>query len=298
MLLVAGGSFWTSAPWEGGSKHYSDKIFGLSDVGGEWKSIGALPVPLAYAAFAMHDGELYIAGGENAEGILRTAYRVSVTAAGARIIRLADLPFPLVNGCGAFLGDVFYVCCGQAGKSLDSATGGLWSFEGGKWVEQAALPASPRILPIFQPLGDGLVLASGAGSQLRSGQTVRSYLQDVWTFHPRAGWHHWAALSMPAVAAPFVSDRKEVFIFGGDDGSVPAGAALEEPHHGFQRNVVALSESGVRRLNDCDLPLSLVTTGAALWRGAVIVPGGEDRAGSRSARVLACEKKLLVADED
>jgi hypothetical protein len=33
-------------------------------------------------------------------------------------------------------------------------------------------------------------------------------------------------------------------------------------------------------------PVSLVTTSAVNWQGAVIIPGGEDRPGHRSARAL------------
>jgi len=297
-ILVAGGSVWTAAPWKHGKKQYRDDVMVLREFDGVWETVGRLPVPVAYAACAASQDELYVAGGENADGVLRNVYSVSTRGSVARVVRLPNLPCPLTDGSGAVLEGIFHVCCGQTGPDLKSATNRHWALVGGRWVEQDPLPGVARILPICQPTGGCFTLGSGAGFRIQSDRLVRSYLKDVWRFDPRTGWQEIGSLFVPCVAAPSLAYGDGLFIFGGDDGSLASAWHLQDQHPGFSKSVTRVSANSVRGLRGCDLPISLVTSGTALWRGRVVIAGGEDRAGSRSARVLACKGGALVENEN
>jgi N-acetylneuraminic acid mutarotase len=77
-------------------------------------------------------------------------------------------------------------------------------------------------------------------------------------------------------------------LIGGDDGHM-AGVVLRpgEKHPGFSRRVWRYSVDRNIWVAEGELPVGLVTTGAAVLRdGPIVIPGGEDRPGSRSNQVL------------
>ncbi|MGB9612534.1 MAG: hypothetical protein ACPL7M_16300 [Bryobacteraceae bacterium] len=77
-----------------------------------------------------------------------------------------------------------------------------------------------------------------------------------------------------------------MLILGGDDGSF-AAADLGPRHPGFCRAILKLDEAGWREIGA--LPHAVVTTGIARWSAGAAIPGGEDRPGRRSSRVLFLE---------
>ena len=76
-IIAAGGANFpqaapgASTPEERGPKAYHQDIFKLRN--GQWSKAGTLPAPLGYAAFASVGKGLAVAGGHNAEGILKDA---------------------------------------------------------------------------------------------------------------------------------------------------------------------------------------------------------------------------------
>lgn len=76
-VIAAGGANFpqaapgASTPEERGPKTYYQDIFKLRN--GQWSKAGTLPVPLGYAAFASVGKGLAVAGGHNAQGILKDA---------------------------------------------------------------------------------------------------------------------------------------------------------------------------------------------------------------------------------
>jgi N-acetylneuraminic acid mutarotase len=77
-------------------------------------------------------------------------------------------------------------------------------------------------------------------------------------------------------------------IFGGDDGKLATQIfSLKNQHPGFSLNVLRLDAHGLIWSSISQLPLSLVTTGSAFWQGQFVIPGGENKPGHRSNRVIA-----------
>jgi N-acetylneuraminic acid mutarotase len=121
------------------------------------------------------------------------------------------------------------------------------------------------------------------------GSLVRHYLREVWSFQAESSWQRLAEMPTAAVAAPAACDEDgNVLLIGGDDGHM-AGVVLQsgEQHPGFSRAVWRYSPQSQGWAVAGELPVGLVTTGSAVWKdGRIVVPGGEDRPGSRSDRVL------------
>jgi len=132
----------------------------------------------------------------------------------------------------------------------------------------------------------GAELLTGA-----DGEVSRRYLNDGWRYWPGAdnkGWRGIADVPRPVVAATAIDDgASRILVFGGDDGANAHRVfELKDDHPGFSRDILAYDIATDKWSKTGVLPVSLVTTSAVKWRGAVIIPGGEDRPGHRSARAL------------
>lgn len=94
-IIAAGGANFpqaapgASTPEERGPKAYHQDIFKLRN--GQWSKAGTLPAPLGYAAFASVGKGLAVAGGHNAEGILKDALLIK---ADGSVEKLPPLPRP------------------------------------------------------------------------------------------------------------------------------------------------------------------------------------------------------------
>ena len=84
-----------------------------------------------------------------------------------------------------------------------------------------------------------------------------------------------------------------IMIFGGDDGSQVALTPTD--HRGFPRDTLAYRVSDDTWSHGGEVPFSLVTTALTVWRGQIVVPGGEARPGVRSTRVWAAEMNAVPA---
>jgi hypothetical protein len=111
-------------------------------------------------------------------------------------------------------------------------------------------------------------------------------LNDAWRFRPEQGWEPLPALPAPVAAASAVCGRDgKPLLLSGDDGSMAGQApVLGARHPGFRSEMLAWDGGAWRTAGR--MPAALVTTGAVRWGGGVVVPGGEDKPGSRSAQVL------------
>jgi len=124
-----------------------------------------------------------------------------------------------------------------------------------------------------------------------TGKPVRRYLRDGYRYRPGEGWEPIADLPHPVVAAPALAyGSSHILVFGGDDGELASRMwELKEKHPGFRRDVLAYHTITDTWAVVDSLPLGLVTTTACSWRDLAVLPGGEDRPGHRSPRVLAAE---------
>ncbi|HVJ07245.1 MAG TPA: hypothetical protein VM554_02590 [Acidisarcina sp.] len=296
VMVVAGGSRWTAPPDQGGIKVFDDRILALSPDQTHWQQVARLPQPLAYGGAASLKHSLVLAGGLDDAKALRSVWALENQKKGYQLTRWPDLPTPMINFSMAIAGDRVYVFGGQESKD-SPASAHLWSLAldadehpTSSWHEEAPLPGDGRILAAAAGCRNQLYILGGASLAPSSeGTLTRHYVRQAWSFSPTNGWVRLPDLPAASVAAPAVCDaQNNVLLLGGDDGHM-AGVVLKpgEKHPGFSHTV--LRYNSITKTWDIagQLPVGLVTTGAGVWKhGRIVIPGGEDRPGSRSNRVL------------
>lgn len=298
MLITAGGAYFTRPPYEGGQKLWTDEIAVLDleaveRKGTGWRTVGRLPAPLAYGATVSTRQGVVCIGGGDAERHSAAVFRL--TWREGRIWR-SDLP-PLPGACAfhaaAQLRDTLYVVGGQETPTSTEALHQFWSLDlsrnGAEWKTLLPWPGPPRILPVAAAQGGIFYLFGGCElSRGADGKAVRRYLADGYGFQPGKGWRKTAPAPWPVAAAPAaLRAGSHILVFGGDDGANAARIMeLRDRHPGFRKEIVAYDVDTDSWLSVGELPLSLVTTNAVRWGDNWLLPGGEDRPGHRSPRVL------------
>lgn len=300
-LLVVGGSRFDRPPYAGGTKEWVDTLQVLLAGATAWRSF-ALGTPRAYACAVSSGEAVYVVGGSNARGHLADGVRIEWDGRAPRVEALPALPRPLAQHACAVRGSRLYVLGGQSRPDETTASARLLELDlqapGTGWRELVALPAEGRIFPVFAALGDSLYAFGGAEVLPGAGGTpARRYLKDGWQYRPGAGWSAAAALPSPRVAAPAaVLSDTTLAVFGGDDGALAGRAAeLGERHPGFARDSFLFDAVKNAWSEGVPLPVGLVTTAAVRWRDQIVIVGGEDRPGHRSARVPAIPVDALRA---
>lgn len=291
-LLVAGGTnFPDKRPWEGGSKVWYDAVYALDRPDGRWQQVGRLPQANGYGVSVSSPEGLICAGGGNADRHFREVFVLSCQDGSLTTRRLPDLPQPCAFMAGALLHGSLYVTGGQVSPATTEALPSLWRLDLSRpqagWQTLPPCPGPARILAVLGAQGDSLYLFSGAAlSPGSDGKAQRQWLSDAWRYTPDRGWQPLAELPRVAVAAPSPAPSLggHLLVLGGDDG---ANAAFEpkDRHPGFPREILAYHPGSDSWGGWGDLPFSLVTTPAVLWRGEIVIPGGEARPGKRSPAV-------------
>lgn len=293
-LIVAGGSMWSAPPWNGGVKTWSDEVYGLRPGAAAWKLIGRLPFATGYAAAVQHGNDLLCIGGQNATEVFRQVLRLNVSKDGAlQLAQLPLLPEPLTNASAAVVHDRLFLLGGQHSTQPQSTarealqlhlnTGKAWSRLDVPWQH-------PRILPAVASCGGSVYVGGGADLAVdRDGTPVRQYLIDGWRYDiTHSMWSRLPVLPAAVTAAPSAcTSRGEWLIFGGDDGALAQQIPrLRDTHPGFRKQVLRFDLVTQRWQPAGELPLSLVTTNAAVWNSHYVLAGGENQPGHRSTRVI------------
>lgn len=294
-LLVVGGSRFYRPPYDGGTKEWMDTLHVLVPGAATWRRypIGG---PRAYACAVSYEDAVYVVGGANAEGALASVLRIEWRDGQPSIEAVPPLPRPLTQHACALSGSRLYVLGGLTTVTGTTASASLLVLDLADlkkgWSELEPLPAAGRILPACGVLGSSLYVFGGAELHPgASGQPVRHYRRDGWKYEVGKGWKAAAALPRPVVAAPALAlSPAALAVFGGDDGALDGRAAeLRERHPGFSRTTLVYDAKRDVWTEGPALPVGLVTTAAVHWQNRIVIPGGEDRPGHRSARVLSVE---------
>lgn len=297
-IVVAGGSYWKTpgqAAKTGPTKFWESSILALAPGEHNWRVIGHFPHPLAYGGSVSLKNKVVFAGGQDGTIISRQVWALEQHNDRYELMQWPLLPIPLADFSMAAAGDHIYIFGGQS-SSNSLASAQLWSLaldSGGNpighWVQEPRLPASGRILAAAAGCNDEFYIASGATLEKSAdGFLVRHYLHDAWSYSPAKGWRQLPDIPRPAAAAPAICDSAGFFVIGGDDRRTAGGHPGSIPQYpGFSRTVLRFDFGTKQWLTAGELPLGLVTTGAAvLANGNVVIPGGENRPGSRSSDVL------------
>jgi N-acetylneuraminic acid mutarotase len=288
-LVVAGGSYWTGAPWDRGEKVWVDTIYTLGKYDSAWTMRARLSEPLAYGA-AVSTGEgLLLLGGQTHRAFSNSVYLFD----GRAVRKLGELPEPLAMHGAAVAGGVVYLAGGQPTFTPTAAlnqvlAASLKDVLEGKavWKKLPPWPGRPRFFAQVAAVGDSLYVAGG--SDLipdTGGAPVRLFLFDAFRYSPASGWKKLMPLPRTAQAGLAISMGGRLLVMGGSDGTLPE--ELRERHPGFRREVYAYDTGKDDWDRVGEMPVSLVTTGVAQWGDEFVIAGGEDRPGHRSSRVVA-----------
>lgn len=295
-LLVIGGSYFKTSIFEGGQKLWLDTILALEPNGKAWKLVGRLDHPLGYGASVSVDDGVIVIGGSDGARHYADVRRLRWRDGRLEKTALPALPQPLANMGAAVIGRTVFVAGGQNAPASTEATKTLFALDLSarelRWKTLAPIPGAARILPVAVAQDGALFVISGAELLADAdGKVSRRYLNDGWRYSLGAnddGWRRIADVPRPVVAAPAIDDgSSRILVFGGDDGANAHRVfELKDDHPGFSRDILAYDTSADQWSKTGELPVSLVTTSGVKWRGAVVIPGGEDRPGHRSARAL------------
>ncbi|MGH9936175.1 MAG: sodium:solute symporter family transporter, partial [Blastocatellia bacterium] len=292
-LIVAGGAnFPDKAVWEGGRKHWYDKIFVLEKPDGQWRSGGALPMPMGYGVSITTDKGLLCIGGADANQHFSDVFLLEWIEGKIKRTSLPALPQACAYASGAQVGKVIYVAGGTATPTATQAMNTFWSLDLAErhpqWRELASWPGSERMLSVAAAQGGAFYLFSGVSlSAAPDGSPKRTYLKDAYRYEPNKGWTRLADLPHPVAAAPTPAatfGKSQILIFGGDDGS-KAGFQPVQDHPGFARRVLAFHTGSNKWTEAGEGEAAHVTTAMTAWRGGFVIPSGEVRPGVRSPAV-------------
>jgi len=290
-LIVAGGAnFPDKRPWEGGTKIWYDRVFVLEARVNAWHEAGRLPRAAGYGVSVnTPDGFVLIGGGDASRNFdevwlaRREGKNVTLTA-------WPRLPRPLAMAAGALVDRTLYIAGGLDRPEATTAQNAFFALDlnqlSSGWRTLPSWPGRERILATAGVHDGAFFLFSGARLITDgNGKPAREWLPDAYRYTPAAGWKRIADLPRVAVAAPSPAPavNGRLLVFGGDDGSQVTLAPTA--HQGFPRGTLAYRPSDDTWSNAGDVPFSLVTTTLTMWRGQVVVPGGEARPGVRSPRV-------------
>ncbi len=306
-LLVIGGSYFNVPVWDGGTKLWLDTVYVLepgalepgSSKIGQWKLAGHLAHPLAYGGCVTVEDGVIVIGGSDGNQHYADVFKLRYANGKLEQTALPSLPQPLANIGAALIGKTIYVAGGQSAPTSTEAMKTLWALDLSerepRWQTLAPMPGAARILPIVAAQAGAVYVISGAElSAGPDGKAVRRYLNDGWRYAPGKGWSRIADAPRGLVAAPAIHyGQSHILVFSGDDGANAQRIfELKDNHPGFSRDVLAYHTITDTWTKMGSLPESLVTTAAVMWRGEIVIPGGEDRPGHRSAKVLAASPRV------
>ena len=292
-LVVAGGSYFITPPWNSGTKQWVDTIYALGRNEARWQLVGHLPSPLGYgAAISTHQGMLCI-GGQTPSGNSQSTLLLRLRGNNIVIDRLAGLPETIANMAGALAGDTVCIAGGQSTPTSTAALHTFWylslSAPHARWTSLPPWPGPPRIFPVIAASGSSIYLISGADLTGTLGPPPgRKFLTDAFCYSPRNGWQNIASLPQPTGGGLGAVVEGMLLVFGGNDGSLAAREYEDKEHHpGFSKIIYQFDPTTRRWSIAGQMPYSLVTTGLAIWDDQVVIAGGEDRPRHRSAHVMA-----------
>lgn len=228
LLIVAGGAnFPGNPPWEGGEKVYWDQIY-VQDLSGRGEMQAEkglkLPVPMGYGVSLSYQGELFLIGGENEEGIVDGVYSISADPSGRNLLLTSHpvLPAGVKAIAGGMIGRSVYIHGIRDGENVL-----LRRNADGRWIFLTGCPGPARDLPAAAVQNNGYTEAFYLFSGRTSDDTGEiTLLTDGYMYDPvHDRWEDLGEVNgrggsgvcvMGASAAK--SGASHILIFGGDDG--------------------------------------------------------------------------------
>lgn len=289
VLAAGGANFSDGLPWEGGAKKFYRDVFLLRQTQGawQWKKVGDLPEPNAYAAFcATPDRKgLVIAGGANAQGHLDEMWVVradgKVDAFGAKLPATRAYA-----GCVAVSGSLRIVGGACATQSVDCISNAVildLNAPDQGWRVDVESQRCARILPLCGGFAGRFVWGGGCRLEEKDGKAARVYLNDLRGNLGINGARSALAAPMAACAGPGIEVAGGLLFVGGDDGLHPTTDLKGHPGHSSQ--VTFMYGETLATVVVGRWPTPLVTAPLVRLGDDMISISGETRPGVRTSAV-------------
>ena len=196
--------------------------------GTEWKHL-PLQDGRAWAASAVHQNTLILAGGLLANGPTARVTRVSLDGEKLVFTELPPLPKPLAGAGAAIAGEKLYVVGGITSANDQQASREMLSLDLAHpdqgWKQLAPLPASGKVLPMVTGHYD---MVEVIGGRETANGTNFTPSKEVWIYRYKpsegttsTGWSRSADLPTALAGATAIpSGQAHILVVGGDSSSV------------------------------------------------------------------------------
>lgn len=298
-VIAAGGANFPQAapgaatPEERGPKTYHQDIFKLRN--GQWTKAGTLPAPLGYAAFGSVGKGLAVAGGHNAEGILKDALLIK---ADGSVEKLPPLPLPITEAAFASHGNKLFVIGGRDADQPEAALNTVYMLDTTpdaskmKWQQLPPFHGPGRILSTAAVCDSTLFIVGGCAlSKDSSGETARTYLSDLIDYNMTSNTpSEWGAMSkeplagpgtpVAAAAGPAPVRENSILLIGGDKrGNTPDASRPVVQ----SRDILSYDVIKNKWTHEGEWPVGIATAPAVVKGTEIMTISGETAPGVRTA---------------
>lgn len=299
-LLLAGGANFPKPVWES-DKQWHKAIYVATLQQGElvWRDAGLLDRAVAYGASVSTDEGVVCIGGNDSQESFAECFIMRWDPVKEAIVReaLPALPQPLAFGSATRIGQRIYLCGGQHGGSLETASNQLWSLDLSQrgsdqdfhWQQLADCPGPTRALNLTIAQHDGFEDCVYVISGRRQADQEVEFLTDSWRYIPsKQQWKRCADLPHCMMAGVGIAyGQSHVFVLSGADGSLFGRAEeLKDAHPGFPKRSFAYHTITDTWIPAGETPLNQVTAQAVQMGGRILVPSGEIRPRVRTPQVM------------
>ena len=313
-LLIAGGAnFPGKMPWDGGTKQYAAQayIYQLEDGALTLLSESKLKDTVAYPGNCTVESTLYVAGGENQNGAVRSVKKLFLEGDILREESLPDLPMALTNGGLVFASGKLYFVGGENAKLVSDKIYMLdLTADAGVWEEIYTLPYRVSNAVVLSNQIDKLYIAGGRMRNADSLSTIYDQLLgvDLQTLAINK------IANLPrhtAAGTGVLDDTGNILLFGGDHAETfhkvealiaqinqtadealksrltEEKAVLQREHPGFSHDTWSFNLASKQWEKRENIVGESPVTTTALWhQNSIIIPSGEIRAGVRTDQIL------------
>jgi len=295
-LIVAGGANFPEAPpWQGGKKVWYDQVLALDPGATEWRNAGKLDSPRAYGAAISTTNGIALLGGSDAQRHYATCQLLVIDKQTfrARFEDLPPLPKPTAFPAAAINGSTIYVAAGSDGSDATAITHAFWSLDlsdnSQAWRELPTWPGPARHKAVGFCQSNGVdncfYLFSGEIPQRTTeGQLSYDYRTDGYCYDIRLGtWQQLHQLPTPiAAACSMPIGQSHALVFSGSTGK---HVTAPDPRPEFPRLARSYHTITDTWTDAGTMPSGLVTTGAVMHAGQIVIATGEVSPGVRTPAV-------------
>lgn len=323
LFILGGSNFPDAMPWQGGKKKYYDQlwIFDITSIPriANLPTTITYPLPVAYAASIAYHDQWIIIGGETPDGKIADVRSIDLISADKLHWKsLPDLPEALANASAFVADNKLHVIGGEKGETTSASHLTLDLNDPSKgWQSRKALPYPVSHAVLLKDEKNNRILLLGGRAKVKDKTSV-FYSSSISFDLKTMEWQKAESLPYPLAAGTgVVANNNQLIIFGGDKGIIfnqvencileaarssdPATIktweekrkALQSNHPGFSREVLHWEDKDRKWvvMGSLSFPTP-VTTQAVCNQKYMIIPGGEIKAGVRTANLYIQKLQL------